>query len=160
MELDRPAPADLQALYKRPGFLMRRAHQIAVSVFMEEVAEIGVTTTQYGMMVILRARPGVDQIGLAKLIGLDRSTTGLVAGKLEREGLVMRRASPTDRRRKELALTPKGEAVMCALAEPVRRAHDRTMAPFDEAEYAQFVALMSKLVSAFNEVVRAPLKPE
>jgi DNA-binding MarR family transcriptional regulator len=151
---------DLQALYRRPGFLMRRAHQISVSIFMDETGATGVTNTQYGLMYILRARPGLDQISLAKLIGLDRSTTGLVLGKLERSGFVVRRASLHDRRRKELALTPEGEALLISLAEPVQRAQTKAMAPFTEDERVQFLALLDKFVSAYNGVVRAPLTPE
>ncbi len=151
---------DLGTLYKRPGFLMRRAHQISVSIFMDETAATGVTTTQYGLMYILRARPGLDQISLAKLIGLDRSTTGLVLGKLERGGLVVRRASQNDRRRKELALTPEGEALLIALAGPVERAQEKVMTPFTEEERLQFLSLLNKFVTAYNGVVRAPLTPE
>jgi MarR family transcriptional regulator, lower aerobic nicotinate degradation pathway regulator len=150
---------DLQALYKRPGFLMRRAHQIAVSIFMDETAPTGVTTTQYGLMYILRARPGLDQISLAKLIGLDRSTTGLVLGKLERSGLVVRQPSAHDRRRKELALTPQGETLLVSLAEPVQRAQAKAMEPFTEAERVQFLSLLEKFVTVYNGVVRAPLTP-
>jgi DNA-binding MarR family transcriptional regulator len=155
-----PPATDLPTLYRRPGFLMRRAHQISVSLFMDETTVSGVTPSQYGMMYILRARPGVDQIGLAKLAGLDRSTVGLVVGKLERQGLVMRSPSAGDRRRKELALTPEGLALLRDLAEPVRRAHDKAMSPFTEAEQEQFVALLAKFVAAFNTLVRAPLTPE
>jgi DNA-binding MarR family transcriptional regulator len=151
---------DLQDLYRRPGFLMRRAHQIAVSLFMDETAATGVTPTQYGLLYILRIRPGLDQIGLAKLIGLDRSTTGLVLGKLERAGLVVRRPSQNDRRRKELALTSAGEALLATLAEPVRRVQTKAMTPLTEDERTQLLFLLDKFVSAYNSVVRAPLTPE
>ena len=76
---DRGDIGGLAVLYKRPGFLLRRAHQIAVSIFLSATAAEGVTTTsQFGLMLILRARPGIDQISLAKLLGLDRSRAGWV----------------------------------------------------------------------------------
>ncbi|MEP7044055.1 MAG: MarR family transcriptional regulator [Dokdonella sp.] len=152
-----PGVDDLQDLYGRPGFLLRRAHQISVSLFIEETLAEGVTTTQYGLMCILRARPGLDQISLAKLIGLDRSTTGLVLGKLESAGLIVRRAVAADRRRKQLSLTRKGDAALRRLVEPARRAQEKVLAPFSAAERRQFLALLTKFVGAYNEVVRAPL---
>jgi len=148
--------AELQELYRRPGFLLRRAHQISVSLFMDEACE-GMTTTQYGLLVILRAMPGLDQIGLAKLSGLDRSTTGLVLGKLESAGLVVRSAADSDRRRKQLKLTRRGETAMRKLAEPARRAQEKALAPFTAAERRQFLALLTKFVCTYNEVVRTPL---
>ncbi len=151
---------DLHELYSRPGFLLRRAHQISVSLFMDEAAAEGMTSTQYGLMFILRARPGLDQIGLAKLSGLDRSTTGLVLGKLENAGLVKRSAAETDRRRKQLKLTRRGETALRKLSDPARRAQEKALAPFSVVERRQFLALLTKFVGVYNEVVRAPLTRE
>src|SRR5437588_618773 len=64
----RSAPeAALDELYRRPGFLIRRAQQIAVSLFLEESGALGITNTQYGILMVLKHRPGTDQISLAKL---------------------------------------------------------------------------------------------
>ncbi len=64
-ESSAPGASDINsvdALYKRPGFLLRRAHQISVSLFMEESAEFNITTTQYGVLVILRCFEDLDQM--------------------------------------------------------------------------------------------------
>jgi DNA-binding MarR family transcriptional regulator len=151
---------DLEALYGRPGFMLRRAHQIGVSLFMEEAASLGVTTTQYGIMFLLRARPGIDQVTLAKLIGLDRSTTGLVVGKLEDAGYILRSPDAADRRRKMLNLTPAGTAMLRKLAKPAERAHERLLEPFTLREREQFMALLMRFVETYNCLVRTPLEPE
>src|SRR5262249_44042676 len=114
----------LETLYRRPGFLIRRAQQIAVSLFMEETGELGITTTQYGILTVLKHNPGIDQISVAKLLGLDRSTTGMVVVKLEDAGLVGRCVGK-DRRKRDLALTKAGERMLERLAEPARRAQTR-----------------------------------
>ena len=46
----------LDQLYRRPGFMIRRAHQIAVSMFLEETGALGITNRQYGIMLVLRHR--------------------------------------------------------------------------------------------------------
>jgi MarR family transcriptional regulator, lower aerobic nicotinate degradation pathway regulator len=73
----------LDELYRRPGFMIRRAHQIAVSLFLDETGELGITNRQYGILFALKQKPGIDQISVARLLGLDRSTTGMVIKKLE-----------------------------------------------------------------------------
>ena len=73
----------LDQLYRRPGFLIRRAHQTAVSIFLEQTGALGITNRQYGILLVLKHRPGIDQITVAKLLGLDRSTTGMVLATLE-----------------------------------------------------------------------------
>src|SRR6202035_6042035 len=80
----------IKDLYRRPGFMIRRAHQIAVSLFLEETGELGITNRQYGILIALKHRPGIDQISVARLLGLDRSTTGMVIKTLEKAGLVGR----------------------------------------------------------------------
>ncbi len=150
--------SSIEDLYHRPGFLIRRAHQIAVSLFLEETAELGITTTQYGVMVILRARSDLDQVGVAGLVGIDRSTAGLVIAKLEEAGYVVREADPRDRRRKILVLTEQGHAVLDALAEPARRAKQRTLSVFTPRQAEMFIDLLDRLVTALNSSARTPIE--
>jgi DNA-binding MarR family transcriptional regulator len=145
-------------LYRRPGFLIRRAQQIAVSLFLEETGALGITNTQYGILFVLKHRPGIDQISVAKLLGLDRSTTGMVLGKLEEAGLIGRSVIENDRRKRALALTPKGERMLEKLKEPARRAQADVLSPFTAEERASFLKLLEKLVAKFNGSTRVPLE--
>jgi DNA-binding MarR family transcriptional regulator len=147
----------VDALYKRPGFMLRRAHQISVSLFMEQAAAFGVTTTQYGVLVILRACEGLDQISLSKKVGLDRSTTGLVIKKLETEGLVVRIEDALDHRRKIIVLTAKGERKLESLRTAAARSQAIALSAFTPAEAEQFLSLLGKFVAKFNGVTRAPI---
>jgi DNA-binding MarR family transcriptional regulator len=156
-----PSPKSaLEELYQRPGFLIRRAQQIAVSLFLEETGELGITNTQYGILMVLKDRPGIDQISLAKLLGLDRSTTGMVLGKLEKAGLIGRCIGTHDRRRRNLALTDAGEGMLERLAEPARRAQTQVLSPFTAEEQTMFLGLLEKFVGKFNGSTRVPLQAQ
>src|SRR5690606_2839032 len=102
----------------------------------------------------------LDQISLAKLMGLDRSTTGLVVGKLESDGLVARCSDAADRRRKTLVLTRRGQKILSQLAAPAKRAQDRLFSAFTPQEAKHFGMLLAKLISVFNEKIRTPIFPE
>src|SRR4051795_3874612 len=145
----------LDKLYRRPGFMIRRAHQIAVSLFLEETGALGITNRQYGIMLVLKAEPGIDQITVAKLLGLDRSTTGMVLTKLEDAGLVGRIVG-ADRRKRSLKLTPAGVRMLERLAEPARRAQERVLSAFSPRERETFLDLLEKFARAFNETTRVP----
>lgn len=151
------AAQTVDALYKRPGFMLRRAHQISVSLFMEQTADAAVTTTQYGVLVILRACEGLDQIGLSKKVGLDRSTTALVVKKLETDGLVVRVDDPKDGRRRIIVLTAKGERKLEQIRHGAARAQEVALAAFEPEEAEQFLRLLTKFVDRFNGVTRAPI---
>jgi len=150
----------LHALYSRPGFLIRRAHQIAVSLFIEEMGALGVTPTQSGILFVLGQRSGLDQISVARLLGLDRSTASMVIAKLVKAGLVGRGVGSGDRRRRALTLTPAGRKLLDRLAAPLDRARARVLSPFSAEEAAQFVVLLDKFTTAFNGTTRVPMIDE
>ena len=148
----------IEDLYRRPGFMIRRAHQIAVSLFLDETGALGITNRQYGILFALKHRPGIDQISIARLLGLDRSTTGMVIRKLEQAGLIGRATGARDRRRASLTLTRAGERLLDRLAVPAQRAQARVLAAFTPAERAQFLALLDKFIARFNGTTRVPLE--
>lgn len=136
----------LQELYRRPGFMIRRCHQIAVATFADECRELDLTTTQYGILYVLSRHPGIDQISLARLLGLDRSTTGMVVGRLEERELLRRATDPSDKRKRLLELTPAGEKLLARALPVVRRAQERLFAPFDAQERELLVALLDRVI--------------
>jgi DNA-binding MarR family transcriptional regulator len=150
------ASSKLEDLYRRPGFMIRRAHQISVSLFLAETGALGITNRQYGILFALRHRPGIDQISVARLLGLDRSTTGMVIKKLEQAGLVGRDVGARDRRRVSLRLTRAGERMLERLAVPAQRAQARVLSGFSAPERAQFLALLDKFIRNFNDSTRVP----
>ena len=155
-----PHDQSLDALYRRPGFLLRRAHQISAALFLEETAALGLTTTHYGAMVVLRARGSLDQVGIATLVGIDRSTTALVVGKLEDAGYIERRDDAVDKRRKIITLSDSGHAMLDRVTAPAQRARERALEPFSAKDGAKFLALLGRFVDAFNEHTRAPIRAE
>jgi DNA-binding MarR family transcriptional regulator len=136
--------------------MIRRAHQIAVSLFLEETGALGITNRQYGIMLVLKAEPDIDQITVARLLGLDRSTTGMVLTKLEDAGLVGRVVGAHDRRKRSLKLTPTGERMLKRLVEPARRAQERVLSAFTKREREVFLNLLDKFARAFNDTTRVP----
>jgi DNA-binding MarR family transcriptional regulator len=151
--------AVLRGLYSRPGFLLRRAHQISVAVFLEEAGALGVTTTPYGAMLVLSQVDGIDIVGLGRRLGADRSTSALVISKLEAAGWVKAKTSDLDRRRKVLSLTDAGREVLDRLSGPAKAARERLLSALTPDEAGAFLTLLDKLVSTFNGVIRTPIGP-
>lgn len=150
-----PTAYDLAA---RPGFLIRRLHQIHVALFIEECAAFDVTPVQYSIMSAVQAHPGLDQARLGEMIGVDRATLANVVGRLERRGLVRRRASAADRRLRLVEMTDGGAALLARMDAPARRAHTRTVEALAPAERQAFVQALAQLVQCGNAHGRAPLR--
>jgi len=130
-----------------PGHLIRRAHQVAVSVFMEETGGFDVTPVQFAILNALIDDPGEDQVTLAGKVAFDAATFGSVIGRLEAKGWVRREPHATDRRRKLLWITAQGEEAAGQMKRAVAKAQKRILGPLDTTEREQLVALLGKLVA-------------
>ena len=138
----------LATLYRRPGHLLRRAHQVSVAAFAAECGDLGLTPAQYGVLAALSALGERDQVGLARALGLDAATAGQVLKGLERRRLVERAPARDDRRRTRVRVTPAGRALARAAAAGVRRAQARLLAPLNAAERRRFLALLARVAFA------------
>jgi DNA-binding MarR family transcriptional regulator len=139
-----------------PGHMMRRVQQLAVALFSEEMAELGLTPVQYSALHAICQQPGIDQKTLALSISYDAATIGGVIERLEARGLVQREVSPLDRRARVLGPTDEGLQVLKAAIPRVLKTQDRLMAPLAPAERKELMRLMGVLIEANDELSRAP----
>ncbi|HEY0292295.1 MAG TPA: MarR family transcriptional regulator [Hansschlegelia sp.] len=159
-ETDRHGPDlewRLRELQDRPGFLIRRLHQIHVALFLEECAAEGVTPVQYSVLTALDQMGGAEQVALSLAVGLDRTNIADVLKRLEQRALVARRVAPEDRRMKIATLTDAGRELLGRVEAGAARAHDRTIAALPPAEQEQFLGQMRILVRAYGELSRSPV---
>lgn len=128
-----------------PAHLIRRAHQRAAAIFMEEMLEFDVTPVQFAILMTLLERPRLDQVTLAQHVALDAATSGSVITRLEGRGWLERECDQRDRRRKLLWLTPEGERQALQMAQLGPQIQERLVAPLDAHERAELVRLLSKI---------------
>jgi DNA-binding MarR family transcriptional regulator len=131
---------------RAPGHLIRRAHQLAVAIFMEETGGFDVTPVQFAILHALIADPGEDQVTLAGKVAFDAATFGSVIGRLQAKGWVRREPDGVDRRRKLLWITPAGEQAAAQMKRAVNKVQGRIVGPLAPAEREQLLALLDKLV--------------
>jgi DNA-binding MarR family transcriptional regulator len=143
-------------LYEHPGHLLRRAQQISVSIFYDEMGS-ELTPVQYAILSRLAAHPGIDQVSLAGLAAIDTSTGATVCARLEEKGLLERKVIPHNRRQRALTITVEGARLLDALVPGTQRLRQRLLAPLSAEEQTQFMTLLAKLVNENNDQSRAPL---
>jgi len=151
-----PAKTNAAELDALPGHAIRRLHQIAVAIFLQETQAHGLTPVQFAALSQAQRTPGLDQRTLAGQIGLDTSTIAGVIDRLEARGLMRREASPQDRRVRLLSVTDAGRQLLQASEPDMLRAQQRILQPLPAAERKQFMRMLQQLVQANNELSRAP----
>ncbi|WP_031337223.1 MarR family winged helix-turn-helix transcriptional regulator [Rhodopseudomonas sp. B29] len=145
-------------LEERPGFLVRRLHQIHVALFQQACGEFEITPLQYSLLSALAARKTADQTTLAADIALDRTTTTGALKRLEARHLLERPINEDDRRARLCRLTRAGAALLARIEGAARAAHEATLDGLSERERAQLVGLLQRVVARnANQTTGAPL---
>ncbi len=139
--------------------MIRRAHQISIDLFIEACAPVDVTPSQYGVLYIVDTIGPVSQIGISRLIGLDRSTTALVVRLLTDRGLLMKRQSVEDARKAEILITEQGRETLAQIQKLANREMKVLLDVFTKEEGEVFLKLLEKFVSHHNERTRVSISP-
>ncbi len=134
-------------LEQRPGYLIRRLHQIHVALFQEKCAAFEITPLQYSLLTALAARGTADQSTLAADIALDRTTTTGALKRLQSRHFVDRAVAHGDRRAQVCRLTKAGRALLRKMERSARAAHLETVADLSKADQKRFIAMMQKIVA-------------
>jgi DNA-binding MarR family transcriptional regulator len=145
-------------LADRPGFLIRRLHQIHIALFVEECARFAITPVQYSVMTALEREGPLDQISLGREVGIDRANATDVIRRLEGRGVLRRAAGASDSRLKICSLTPAGRRLATRMRPAVERVHRRTIAALPPRERAAFLASLVRLVEDNNDLGRTKLR--
>lgn len=143
-------------LWARPGFLVRRMHQIHIGLFTEESADFDITPVQFALLTVLYSGTALDQITLSNSVGVDRTSGADVIRRLYRRGLVERVPSSQDRRAKLVHITDEGKRLVRRMQPNMERAQERLVSPLTQGERAMFIELMEKVIRANNDASRAP----
>ncbi|MFK5980607.1 MAG: MarR family winged helix-turn-helix transcriptional regulator [Rhizobiaceae bacterium] len=143
-----------------PGNLLRRCHQVAVALFLDECSGFNLTPLQFAVLAALEKDGPQDQVTLGGLTAIDRTTITVVTRNLEEQGLIERKKLPRDKRYNIVSLTKSGREVVRDVSPAVVNAQKRIVEPLEEKEAVQLIMLLEKMMAANNKLSRAPVKPK
>ena len=117
----------LDALAGHAGYAVRRFQIWVFQDFIRTLGAVDIRPTQYSVMTVIGANPGLSQMAVAKRLGIERARLVHLLDSLEQRDLVSRVKSAADRRSHALHLTARGRT---ALAQFKRLAaeHERHVA--------------------------------
>ena len=128
-----------------------------MAILLQETEAHAVTPVQYAALQAVGEMQGIDQRTRARTIALGPSTVAGVIDRLESRRLLQRSASPEDRRVRRLSLTPQRSCVLEQLPPPdTQPTQQRMREPLPRVERDEFMRRLQALVTAHNELSRAP----
>ncbi|HEY2714803.1 MAG TPA: MarR family transcriptional regulator [Solirubrobacterales bacterium] len=130
------------------AFLLSQAGIHASARFAARLAEIDLQPPLFRVLNLVDAAEGRSQQEIAKAVAAPPSRMVAFVDELEKRGLVERRADPRDRRIRALYLTPAGREALERGREVAHQHGEELARGLTEAEHAELVALLRKVVEA------------
>lgn len=138
-------PADDENWDARLGFLMHDVSRLRRIVFDDYVKHLGITRSQWWVLIYLARHDGMTQTDLAGLLDLGKAALGGLIDRLEESGFIERRADAIDRRAKRIFLTSQGARTVKDMQGLSHDMSERILEGLDEAERLQLVDLLSRV---------------
>jgi DNA-binding MarR family transcriptional regulator len=126
-------------------FRLWRASHTRIAAALESV---GLTPALFGLLNVLGGRQGAIQQELGAAMGIDPSTMVALIDELERAGLAQRRAHPTDRRAREVTITPKGRRVLKRARGMAAQVEDEVLRGLSAAERRELLTLLRRALQS------------
>ena len=146
--MDHDGPADYTpptAVRTLPSWLLGQAARRAHDLVTRALAPEGMGRPHYTVLASLAEHGPASQADLGRRLWLDRSDAHAIVSALERSGLVQRTGDPSDQRRKVVRITAAGKRSLKRLDQRIQSAQDEILAPLDELEREQLLALLARI---------------
>lgn len=132
-------------LHDQPGVLFRLALRRHTAIFTDiMIGEL--TPPQFSVIAKLLEVGPTSQNYLGRLVAFDQATVKGIIDRLEARGLVGLYADPSDKRRRAVALTAKGQSLAQAAIEKAKEISDLTASPLSPSERKTLTRLLKKLI--------------
>jgi DNA-binding MarR family transcriptional regulator len=140
-------PADTEVA-EFAGQLFFRLWRASHTRIAEALESVDLTPALFGLLNVLGARKGANQQEIGAAMGIDPSTMVSLIDELESAGLAERRPHPTDRRAREVAITPKGRRVLERARRMAFEVEDEVLRGLTAAERRELLRLLRRALGS------------
>jgi MarR family transcriptional regulator, lower aerobic nicotinate degradation pathway regulator len=142
------SPSTDTAVVEFAGQLLFRLWRVSHTRFAAALESLGLTTAHFALLNVLGAHEGAIQQEIGGAMGIDPSTMVSLIDQLETAGLAKRRPRPTDRRAREVVITPKGRRVLKQARQLAKQVEDDVLRGLSGAERRQLLALLRRALTS------------
>jgi DNA-binding MarR family transcriptional regulator len=141
------SPADTKVV-EYAGQLFFRLWRVSHTRSAEALEPLGLTTALFALLNVVGAHEGAIQQEIGAAMGIDPSTMVSLIDQLEAAGLAKRRAHPTDRRAREVVITPKGRRVLEQARRLATQVEADVLRGLSAAERRQLLTLLRRALDS------------
>jgi DNA-binding MarR family transcriptional regulator len=133
--------------YSKPGHLINRAARLFVRVGEHRLRTLGIAVAQLPVLRALAESPAMTQRQLAEYARIEQPSMAQLLARMERDGLIRRRADPDDGRRSLITLTARARRRLPQLRGVLLQGNGEAVAGMSKAEVATLTRLMERVIA-------------
>ena len=137
-----------------PGHLVSVAARGFARLSETRLKPLGFGVGQVPVLVALQEGRAATQRDLARFARIEQPPMAQMLGRMERDGLIVRRPDPADGRSRTIALTDQAAAQLPAAIATLIEGNAQALAGFSSKEAAQFVALLERVIANLDRLQR------
>jgi MarR family transcriptional regulator, lower aerobic nicotinate degradation pathway regulator len=142
------SPTTDDAASEFAGQLLFRLWRVSHTRTAEALESLGLTTALFALLNVLGTHEGAIQQEIGSVMGIDPSTMVSLIDQLEAAGLAERRPRPTDRRAREVVITPKGRRALKRARQLALQVEDDVLHGLTASERGQLLALLRRALGS------------
>ncbi|WP_245595860.1 MarR family winged helix-turn-helix transcriptional regulator [Gloeobacter kilaueensis] len=143
------------AVLSTPGHLVSLAARLFARLSEARLKPLGFGVGQLPVLVALQSRQADTQRDLARFARIEQPSMAQMLARMERNGLISRAPDPEDGRSSRILLTEAARTRLPNACQMLFEGNGEALSGFTEAEAAQFIALLTRLIANLDRLASA-----
>ena len=132
------------------GFLVNHMARLFANALHARIRPLGIAPAQFMTLLELWEGDGLTQRDLVHRLDVEQATMANTLGRMERDGLIVRRASPSDARSQTIHLTKKALALREPAISAAMDVNAAALADLSDDDRARFLAMMRQAIATLS----------
>ncbi|MBN8942107.1 MAG: MarR family transcriptional regulator [Rhizobiales bacterium] len=130
-----------------PSLLIATAARMLARVADGRLRDIGISVSQFSVLVPLKDGARLSQKELARLAGVEQPSMAQLLARMERDGLICREPDPTDGRSSLISLSDSALARIGPARTILSQGNQEALAGFDQADIEKLTVLLHRVIA-------------
>lgn len=135
------------------GYLVNHlARQFAI-LLAKDLEPLGISPAQFPILLTLWEKDGISQNELVEIADLRQATIANTLARMERDGLIERKAHPSDARSRLIFLSEKAKNLQEQATQIAKNINAGALSVLNDDEQAMFILMMNKVMAQQKQMI-------
>lgn len=129
------------------GYLINHLARIFAQALAERIKPLGLVPGQFPVLLALWEEEGLTQRDLVQRLDVEQATMANTLARMERDGLIVRRSMPGDKRAQSVRLTPRARSLEGPATAAATAVNRELLGSLTKDQREEFIGTMQAVVS-------------